>query len=138
MNRSISILALGVVVGACNGDGDGGPEPFEPGPTIATAPVDPLAGGTKTGCPIYLEERCQAGGLQRCEIFDTTTEAFVDDPDPLLRRVFLYDRWYDLYSSPLGLTAERVFTGPMPGDAPEAEWSSPESFSHWAGASPTA
>ncbi len=131
---TISILALGIVAGGCNGDGNEGPEPFELGPTIATAPVDLLADGAKTGCRVYLEERCQAGGLQRCEIYDTTTGAFVDDPDPLLRRVFLYDRWYDLYSSPVGLTAERVFTGPMPGDTPEVEWSSPENFSHWAGA----
>ena len=135
----LAIAAL--MLPACSGkDGksdagqDAGPEPFEPGPTVAQAPADPLADGLMESCPIYLQERCQSGTLQRCAVFDTGAEAFTDASDPLLEKVYLYDRWYDLYSSPSGLTAERVFTGAMPGDTPEETWSSFENFSHWAGA----
>lgn len=100
---------------------------------LSAQAADPLAGGAVTSCPIYQDERCTAGTRQVCEIYDPAASAFVDDPDPLLRRVFLYDRWYDKYASPLGMTAERVFDGAMPVDTPEQEWSDPARFHHWAG-----
>jgi hypothetical protein len=123
------LVVLGMSLAGC-ADGEGKKEFV---PTIARAPEDPLAGGDVAGCPVYLEERCDGGKLMRCEIYDVEDEAFVDQPDPLLRRVFLYDRWYDLFSSPAGLTAERVFLGDMPGSAPESEWTAGENFSGWAG-----
>lgn len=126
---SLWLLALGLVTAGCTDEG--GKKEFVP--TIEKAPEDPLAGGEAAGCPVYLEERCEGGKLMRCEIYDPDSETFVDQPDSLVRRVFLYDRWYDLFSSPAGLTAERVFTGPMPGSAPESEWTSTDNFSHWAG-----
>ena len=118
---------------------DAGPDTSEPPPlalhpTVAAAPVDPLAGTGVGSCPVYLEEQCVDGSLRRCEIYDTGAAAFADSPDPLLRRVFLYDRWYDLYGSPDGQTAERVFTGPTPGDMPESTWGALEHFAGWAGA----
>lgn len=116
----------------CGAEGSDG-EPFEPRATVLNVGADPLDGSGRESCPIYQEERCVAGTLQRCEIYDTGTGTFVEEPDPLLRRVFLYDRWYDLYESPLGLTGERVFDGPMPKDAPESEWASPSRFARWAG-----
>ncbi|MBW1871391.1 MAG: hypothetical protein JRJ19_04965, partial [Deltaproteobacteria bacterium] len=126
---SIWLVVLGLILSGC------ADEAIEPEfvPTISQAPEDPLAGGSVEGCPVYQVERCEAGKQMRCEIYDVEAEAFVDEPDPLLRRVFLYDRWYDLFSSPAGLTAERVFSGPMPSTAPESEWTAPENFSHWAG-----
>lgn len=136
MRRAVLCALAAVSLLGCDGKSnkiDGGPEPFEPRPTVAQAPADPLAGTDVTSCPVYLAERCQAGTLQRCAIYDTTSRAFVADPDPLLRKVFLYDRWYDLYSSPAGLTAERVFVGAMPGDTPEEVWSDPANFDRWAG-----
>jgi hypothetical protein len=124
--------AIALFIFGCQDDPE--PEPsFTPGPTVAAVDADPLAGSTVESCPVYLEERCEAGMRQRCEIYDTGSGSFVDAPDPLLRRVFLYDRWYDLHSSPLGLTGERVFAGAMPGSTPEEEWSSPENFAGWAG-----
>jgi hypothetical protein len=103
------------------------------GPTLARAPADPLEGQEVESCPVYLEERCQAGRLERCALYDPEGETFVAQPDPLLRRVLLYDRWYDLFMSPNGLTAERAFNRAMPGVAPEAEWSAPEAFGGYAG-----
>ena len=102
-------------------------------PTIAKAPKDPLAGGEVVSCPVYQEERCEGGKQLRCEIYDVDTKAFVDQPDPLLKRVFLYDRWYDLFESPADLSAERAFSAPMPGSAPESEWTSLDNFSRWVG-----
>jgi len=102
-------------------------------PTVAAAPVDLLAESGTESCGVYLEEQCVEGTLERCEIYDTKTSSFDDDPNPLLRRVYLYDRWHDLYGSPDDQTAERVFKGPMPGEAPESEWSAPENFSFYAG-----
>lgn len=125
---SLSLLAF-----ACKSDPEPEPVPFVPRATIAAIGADPLEGTSVESCPIYLEERCVAGKKQRCEIFDTGSMTKVEAPDPLLRRVFLYDRWYDRYLSPLGLTMERVFTGSVAADAPESEWGAPERFSGWAG-----
>lgn len=101
-------------------------------PTIAAAPPDPLAGGPES-CPVYEEARCVEGRAQRCALYDPVGGAFVEEPDPLLRRVYLYDRWYDLYHSPDGQTGERTFRGATPGGLPEAEWGAPEHFLHYDG-----
>lgn len=132
MIRRSPTLALPLILplAACGGD-DASSLTLRP--TIAAAPADPLAGTGVESCPIYQEEQCTGGQRRRCEVYDPRAAAFPDEPDPLLRRVYLYDRWYDLHSSPIGLTAERVFDGPMPGTTPEAEWASPARFQGWAG-----
>lgn len=109
------------------------PPSLEVVPTIAQAAPDPLAGTAVTSCPIYADERCEGGALQRCSIYDTGAAGFDDSPDPLLKRVYLYDRWYDRYSSPDGQTAERVYPGGMAVDAPESTWAAPEAFGHYSG-----
>ena len=138
MARSFLLWAAAVLLalGCGGGDGsgeDGGPPAFAPQPTVAEPPADPLAGSGVASCPIYQQQRCVDGRLQRCAVYDTASGEFVDQPDSLLDRVYLYDRWYDLYASPAGLTAERVFTGPMPGATPEAEWGDAAVFDRWAG-----
>ncbi len=102
-------------------------------PTFAAAPADPLAGADVESCPVYDDTRCVEGRRQRCAVYDPGAGAFADAPDPLLRRVLLYDRWYDRYHSPDGQTGERVFNGPTPGDMPEVAWASPAHFAGWAG-----
>jgi len=102
-------------------------------PTVAGAPDDLLAGKGVESCGVFLEERCVSGKLERCDIYDAGAESFEEAPDPLLRRVYLYDRWHDLFGSPDDQTAERVFLGPMPGTASEEEWSSADNFSYYAG-----
>lgn len=103
-------------------------------PTITDVGADPLVEKGLESCPVYEEEQCVSGTKRRCAVYDVGASRFVEQPDSLLERVYLYDRWYDLHSSPMGLTAERVFTSTTPGDMPEAEWSAPERFSGWAGA----
>ncbi len=119
-------------LGAASGCGQGDPAP-RVRPTIARAPADPLAGAAVESCPIYLEERCAAGRLQRCALYDPAAGEFVAAPDPLLERVLSYERWYDLHMSPNGLTAERTFNRAMPGGAPEAEWAALDAFGGYAG-----
>lgn len=107
--------------------------PLPVGPTIPKAPADPLAGTSTQSCPVYLSNRCENGKQQECDIYDTASKSFVAQPDALLRRVYLYDRWYDLYDSPDGITAERVFKTPMPGSTPESQWGDPANFAAYAG-----
>ena len=100
---------------------------------MTQAAADPLAGAGVSGCGIYLEERCEAGSQQRCEVYDAAGDSWVDTPDDLLRRVLLYDRWYDLYSSPQGQCAERVFGADTSPDMDEATWADPAMHHHYAG-----
>jgi len=55
-------------------------------------------------------------------VYDPVAGAFVDTPDPLLRRVLLFERWRDLYNSPDGLTSERDFNTATPPGTAEADW----------------
>lgn len=103
------------------------PDPLPLRPPLAV-PADPLAGSDKESCAVYLEERCEAGQKQRCAVYDPAAEAFVADPDPLLRRVLLFERWRDLYMTPDGQTGERVFNTPTAPGTPEEEWARPERF----------
>ncbi|MCA9299517.1 MAG: hypothetical protein KDA28_10650, partial [Phycisphaerales bacterium] len=100
---------------------------------IFDAPADPLAGTDVESCPIYEEEICDGGTVRRCDIYDTDTGAFDDDPDAMLRRAYLYDRWYELYASPDGQSAERHFNTPMEPGTPESEWGDPANFASWGG-----
>jgi hypothetical protein len=92
-------------------------------------PADPLLNTGKVSCSVYQQARCEGGAQQVCGVYDTATSAFVAEPDPLLRRVLLFERWRDLYSSPDGLTSEIVFNAATPPGTPESEWSSPDRVS---------
>ena len=101
-------------------------------PTLQ-APPDPFAAGPLRSCPVVDAERCEAGRRQRCTLHDTASGTLAEDVDPLLRRAYLYDRWYDLYASPDGQTAERAFTEDTPPETPEAVWGAPERFYDYSG-----
>ncbi len=112
---------------------DLGPPPELPlQPTVAPPP-DPLAEAAVVSCGVFLEERCAEGRRQRCAVYDVTEGSFPAEVDPLLRRVYLYDRWYDLYGSPDGQTGERVFRQGMPPETLEEVWGAPENFASYAG-----
>ncbi len=104
-------------------------------PTLGPPVELPLPEGVES-CGLYLEERCDeaSGARFQCDIFDSGAGAFDEDPDPLLRRTYLYDRWYDLYTSPDGQTVKRVLKSFTPGDTPEAEWGTTEHFDYYRGA----
>ncbi len=114
-------------------DVDPGPPALVLQATIAAPAADPLTDAEVVSCPVYLDERCEDGQRLRCDLYDTGAASWADAPDPLLRRAYLYDRWYDRFSSPDGQTAERLFKVAMPGDAPEEVWTSAEAFAGWAG-----
>ncbi|MCB9520920.1 MAG: hypothetical protein H6698_06920 [Myxococcales bacterium] len=115
-----------------DGSGD---EPLPPLPTQApfAVPTDPLAGSAVESCGVYLEERCDGGRRQRCGVYDPGGEAFVADPDPLLRRALLFDRWRDLFNSPDGQAIDRDFEAATLPGTPEDEWSSLDNFRCYCG-----
>lgn len=100
---------------------------------IPTPPADPLQGSGIVSCGIYQQERCEAGKRYRCNVYDTVSTSFVSDPDPLLHRVLLFERWYDLYHSPNSLRVERQFKSATPPGTPEADWASLEHFDRYLG-----
>ncbi|MBM4352603.1 MAG: hypothetical protein FJ109_02225 [Deltaproteobacteria bacterium] len=105
--------------------------PLPTQPPLAT-PADPLAGTGIESCALFKEERCEGGKLRTCDLYDPASNQFVDAPDPLLKRAYLFDRWRDLYNSPDGQAVDRDFAVPVPPGTPESEWSKPESFSgYW-------
>lgn len=93
---------------------------------------DPLAQQAIEGCTTYEELRCDAGREQRCAVYDPQQQSFVE-PDPLFARALLYERWYDLYHSPDGLTAEREFREGIEPGTPESDWGSDALFSDFEG-----
>ncbi|TNF34806.1 MAG: hypothetical protein EP329_06845 [Deltaproteobacteria bacterium] len=102
-------------------------------PTITTPAADPFAAGQRESCPIFEETRCNAGAVERCAVYDTGLHGWAETLDPLLRRVLLYDRYFDLYTSADGQTGERQFDQAMPADTDEAVWGDPAHFAGWAG-----
>jgi hypothetical protein len=69
--------------------------------------------------------------MYRCDVYDVDQSEFVASPDALLQRVLLYDRWYDLYHSPDGQRAIRVFTDSIAAGTPEADWGKLSRFEGW-------
>lgn len=91
-------------------------------------PQDPLAGTEVKPCATYLEDRCEGAHKVRCEIYDTVSGTFVADPDPMLERAYLFDRWRDLYNSPDGQAIDRDFIGEVLPGTPESVWGDPAQF----------
>jgi hypothetical protein len=121
------------------------PEPltFDYNWPIFERPTDPLADSDLTSCATYQEVDCTGEIGLRCDVYDVDAEEWVsydaeeDDAD-MTYRAYLYDRWYDLYMSPVGQTAERVFKEEMPAGTSEFVWASPSNFERWAGAGDSA
>ena len=110
----------------------------EPQPSLLTRmplakPTDPLAGSAVESCGVYEETQCVDGVSHRCDIYDPSLETFVAEPDPVLRRVLLYDRWRDLYNSPDGMAVDRDFVNETVAGTPEETWGSPDNFKCYCG-----
>jgi hypothetical protein len=118
-------------------DVDAGPPPPElvVGPPLRTPPADPLAESELESCAVFEADRCVDDRVQRCDVYDLVEEAFLDaeELDPLFRRVLRYERWYDLYHSPNGQTAERGFSSPQAADTAESIWGDPGVFREYEG-----
>ncbi len=105
---------------------------FEVQVPLGQPPPDPAAATGRESCPIYLEERCKGGKLQRCSVWSSSEAATGDGYEEpgsgsVVERTFLFERWYDLYHQPDGQTANRNLAGPTPPGTPEGEWG----FSGW-------
>lgn len=114
-------------------DADAAPPPrptFGPLTTRPTASLLPVA---IESCPVFQAERCQAGTLERCALYDATTGDWTDAPDPWALQIAWYDRYFDLYHRMEGQQSEFRYTRPMPPGTPESEWGAPESFERYDG-----
>lgn len=134
--RSAGVLVLGGLIlstASCKGEDPPDPRALPVQAMLSAEVPDPIPATGPKSCPIFQDEQCVGGARQVCDIYDAKAGQFVTNPDPLLKRVFLYDRWFDKYTSPLGLTAERNFDGPMPVDTPESVWGDPAHFDQWHG-----
>ncbi len=91
-------------------------------------PADPLADSDLESCALYQDSRCVNGQAQVCAVYDAKSEAFVDEVDPMLHRVLLFERWRDLYNSPDGQAIDRDFNKEILPLTPEMEWAKAEHF----------
>src|ERR1041385_5995974 len=121
----LALLCVVVSLGAPRQPGCGG-ETRAPVVTVSPAAVVPLPipkapvlpAGIAT-CPTLGET--SAGG-RTCRFYDLAAQRFAEPDDPLLKRVYLYDRRLDLWHSPEGQVVERTLNQKMaPGD-PEARF----------------
>ena len=105
---------------------------------IFEPPHDPLQGSNVESCPILGATMCVGATQRQCAIYDVDHGRFEDAPDAMQERAYLYDRWYDLYASPDGQTAERLYRQAMPPGTPESVWGDPANLAGWAGAGDSA
>ena len=134
--KSYGLLAL-LLMGACNKQAEENPpaetESLPLSAPLGLAPDDPLEGSAVESCALYLEERCEEGVLQSCQVYDLGSSSFPETVEPALNRALLFDRWYDLYHQPHGMTAERYFSSETLAGTPESVWGDPDYFANYAG-----
>ena len=92
----------------------------------AAAPAhDPIAVQPGAALPAAVESCAVLGEVKdgrRCKVYDTKAQAFAP-ADAFTNRVFLYERWLDLYNTAERQVIVRNLKEPMaPGD-PESRWS---------------
>jgi hypothetical protein len=101
--------------------------------TPYAVPDDLLSGADVQGCARFGDAVCEDGVTETCSLYDTTTGSWVDDPDPLLERVLMYERWSEDYNAPDGLTSDRDFNQAIPSGTPESVWGDPALFHRYDG-----
>ncbi len=124
-----------ITVTACSDDEPQGPEiplKLKTGPIYELTP-DPLAESDIQSCSVYQNTQCVDGKEYSCAIYDTTLADFTASPDPQLEKTFLFDRWYDLYQSPDGQSANRRFLSSFVADEVEEVWGDDGSFQKYDG-----
>lgn len=128
MNRVIAVLvacsSAVLALASCHG---------------ATSPLRTPVSASASALPAGVEGCALIGDTQAgrtCAIYDTQKRAFSETPDGtpldlLARRVFLYERWMDLYTSADRQVAVRNMTEAMaPGD-PESRFGDAKYLGHW-------
>src|SRR5207249_2179948 len=73
----------------------------------------------------------ETSGGRTCSLYDTRAKAFTAAPEALARRVYLYDRWLDLYTTVEGQYVERVLDVPMRPEDPEEVWADERHLLRW-------
>jgi len=100
---------------------------------LGVAPEVSLVPEGLASCPVYKQESCAEGALERCELYDQTAGDWAEAPDKYAEQIFWYDRYFDLYHRMEGRQAEFLYVEPMPPGTPESVWGAPESFQTYTG-----
>ena len=100
---------------------------------LTTAPPPPALPAGLSSCGVYRDARCEAGALQRCALYDVEADAWSEAPPAMTEQAYMFDRYYDLYHSPLGQTMDVRFTKTIPAGTPESEWSAAGVFERYDG-----
>jgi len=116
---------------------DAGPDGVvETTPELAPYAVRPTASGlpgSVVSCPVIAEEWCEAETLRRCALYDTSAEGWAGAAPAMTEQAFWFDRYFDLYHAPGGLSMDVDFTEAVLAGTPETEWSGPEFFRKYNG-----
>ena len=126
--RFLPPLCALVLAAACSSTA---PEPTR---TPVRTPAAPAVPASLTTCNVLGE----AQGTQRCRIYDTKAQAFSDtgeggkaSADALARRVFLFERWLDLYVAPEKQVVVRNMTEAMADTDPESRFGDEKYLGFW-------
>lgn len=125
--RLFALLAL-ALASACSSTA------VEPTRTPVRSPPTPAVPASLTTCNVLGEVQ----GARRCRIYDTKAQAFSDtgdgskaSADALARRVFLFERWLDLYVAPEKQVVVRNMTEPMADTDPESRFGDEKYLGFW-------
>ncbi|MDP6944054.1 MAG: hypothetical protein QF464_07900, partial [Myxococcota bacterium] len=99
----------------------------------ADAPTGSTLPDAIESCPVIAEERCEGDTVMRCSLYDADAGGWATDVPPMTEQAFWFDRYFDLYHTPNGLSMDVDFTDHMLAGTPESEWSKPESFRKYSG-----
>jgi hypothetical protein len=118
------------------GDGETTAPPALEVPTfgpIASPPAASVLPEAREACHTIGARACVDGLSRECALWDAAGGDWAADVPLMTLQAYTFDRYYDLYHSPLGQAMDTDFTGPVPYGTPESEWSKPEHFERYDG-----
>lgn len=96
-------------------------------------PTDPGLPERIESCSVIAEERCDGDIVSRCSAFDNGLDDWAGEIPAMTEQAFWFDRYFDLYHSPSGLSMDVKFTQAVLAGTPESEWSTPDFFREYDG-----
>ncbi len=115
---------------------DAGPDPWPVAPSLepyAARPETSTLPESVESCAVIAEERCEDATLRRCALYDGGAADWAADVPPMTEQAFWFDRYFDLYHAPGGLSMDVDFVDAVLAGTPESEWSRPEHFRRYDG-----
>lgn len=97
------------------------------------SPAESLLPDRLESCAVIAEERCDDDTVWHCSLFDGELDDWAGEVPAMTEQAFWFDRYFDLYQSPSGLSMDLEFMQPALVGTPEEEWSSAEFFRQYDG-----